>query len=59
MEYLFLKYEFYSTLKGKDVSDDEHDNSKKLYRLLKIRNLSDLNNLYNAQDNSFTRNHGK
>ena len=59
MEYLFLKYEFYSTLKGKDVSDDEYDNSKKLYRLLKIRNLSDLNNLYNAQDNSFTRNHGK
>ena len=50
MEYLFLKYEFYSTLKGKDVSDDEYDNSKKLYRLLKIRNLSDLNNLYNAQD---------
>ena len=37
-------------LKGKAVIDDEYDNSKKLYRLMKIRNLSDLNNLYNARD---------
>ena len=46
----FSKDKFYSTLKGKTVSDDEYDNSKKLYTVLKMRDLSDLNNLYNAQD---------
>ena len=32
------------------VDDESYKNSKKLYILLKMRNLSDLNNLYNAQD---------
>ena len=36
-------------LKEKSISDDEYDNSKKFYTLLKMRDLSDLNNLYNAQ----------
>ena len=36
-------------LKEKSISDDEYDNSKKFYTLLKMRDLSDLNNLYNTQ----------
>ena len=46
----FSKDEFFSTLKGKMVDDESYENSKKLYILLKMRNLSDLNDLYNAQD---------
>ena len=45
----FLKEEYFSTLKGQGVNDD-YENSKKLFILLKMWNLSDLNNLYNAQD---------
>ena len=46
----FSKDEFFSTLKGKMVDDESYENSKKLYILLKMRNLFDLNDLYNAQD---------
>ena len=46
----FSKDEFYSTFKGKAVGADEYNNSKILYALLKMRDLSDLNGLYNAQD---------
>ena len=37
-------------LKGKAVGDEEHNNSKVIYMLLKMRDLSNLNDLYNAQD---------
>ena len=46
----FSKDEFFSTLKGNMVDDESYENSKKLYILLKMRNLSDLNDLHNAQD---------
>ena len=46
----FSKDEFFSTLKGKMVDDESYENSKKLYILLKMRNLSHLNDLYNVQD---------
>ena len=46
----FSKDEFFSTLKGKSVDDESYENSKQLFILLKMRNLSDLNDLYNAQD---------
>ena len=46
----FSKDEFFSTLKGKMVDDESYENPKKLYILLKMRNLSDLNDLYNLQD---------
>ena len=49
-EIFFSKDEFFSTLKGNMVDDESYENSKKLYILLKMRNLSDLNDLYNAQD---------
>ena len=32
------------------VDDESYENSKKLYILLKMRNLSDLKDLYNGQD---------
>ena len=38
----FTKDEFYSTLKGKAVNEEENSNSKLLYTLLKIRDMSDL-----------------
>ena len=49
-EIFFLKEEFFSTIKGQEVNDDDYENSEKLFILLKMRNLSDLNDLYNAQD---------
>ena len=50
MEFFFLKDEFFSTLKGKNVDDESYENAKKLFILLKMRNLSNLNDLYNAQE---------
>ena len=46
----WLKTDFYSELKQKHISDEEYELSKFLYQTLKIRNLGDLNDLYNAQD---------
>ena len=44
------KSEFFSELKLSAVDDESYENSKYLYQLLKMRNLSDLNDLYNTQD---------
>ena len=44
------KSEFFSELKQKTVDDESYENSKYLYQTLKMRNLGDLNDLYNAQD---------
>ena len=46
----FEKSEFYSNLKQKVVSDSDYENSISLYKTLKMQNLVDMNNLYNAQD---------
>ena len=46
----FSKDEFFRILKGQAVDNEAYENSKKLFVLLKMRNLSDLNDLYNAQD---------
>ena len=32
------------------VDDESYENAKQLFVILKMRNLSDLNDLYNAQD---------
>ena len=45
-----MKGESFSTLKGQAVNDDDYENSKKFFVLLKMQNLSDLNDLYYAQD---------
>ena len=44
------KTEFFSELKLSAVSDENYENSKCLYQTLKIRDLGDLNDLYNTQD---------
>ena len=44
------KTEFFSELKLSVVSDENYENSKYLYQTLKMRNLGDLNDLYNTQD---------
>ena len=46
----FTRDEFFSSLKGQSVDEISYQNSKTLYLILKMRNLSDLNDLYNAQD---------
>ena len=42
--------EFYSSLKQSNVSFSEYENAKYLFKTLKIRNLGDMNDLYNFQD---------
>ena len=37
-------------LKKQTFSDSDYESSFYLYRTLKIRNLGDMNDLYNAQD---------
>ena len=41
---------FFSKLKQRAVNDKEYENSLYLYKSLKMRNLGDMNDLYNAQD---------
>ena len=41
---------FFSELKLSAVHDEDYENSKYLYQTLQIRNLGDLNDLYNAQN---------
>ena len=47
---LLKKTKFYSDLKKKEVSDDDYESSLYLFETLKMRSLSDMNDLYNAQD---------
>ena len=42
--------ESYSELKQSNISETEYENSRFLYQTLKMRNLSDTNDLYNFQD---------
>ena len=44
------KTEFFSELKQSAVNDEDYENSKYLYQTLKMKNLGDLNDLYNTQD---------
>ena len=44
----FEKSEFYSDLKQKSVADEHYESC--LYKTLKMRNLGDMNDLYNTQD---------
>ena len=44
------KTEFFSDLKQSAVNNDGYENSKYLYQTLKMKNLGELDNLYNAQD---------
>ena len=42
--------QFFSELKMKRVDDEDYAHSQYLFKTLKMRNLSDMNNLYNFQD---------
>ena len=46
----FTRDEFFSSLKGESVDEISYQNAKTLFLTLKMRDLSDLNDLYNAQD---------
>ena len=49
--FFFFSEEFFSTLKGQSANKADYNNSKKLFILLKMRNLSDLNDLCNVMSN--------
>ena len=44
------KTEFFSELKLCAVNDEDYENSKYLYKTLKMKSGGDLNDLYNSQD---------
>ena len=48
--FFFTKNQFYSTLKETVVNEEEYNNSKLLYTLLKMWGISYLSDLCNAQD---------
>ena len=47
----FFKHsDFYSSLKEKDVSEEEYENVKKFFTVLRLKPFGDLNRVYNFQD---------
>ena len=44
------KTEYFTELKQSAVEDNDYENSIYLYETLKMRNLGNMNDLYNAQD---------
>ena len=46
----FDQKDFYSSLKEKDISDEEYENVKKNFKLLRLETLEDMNRIYNFQD---------
>ena len=48
-EQFWSKTEFFSEFKLQTVDNESYENSKFLYKTLKMRNLGDLNDLYNTK----------
>ena len=46
----FSRKDFYSCLKEKDISEEEYKNVKKIFTLLRVKTLGDMNRIYNFQD---------
>lgn len=46
----FEPHQFYSSMKDSILSNEEYENVKKFYTLLKLPNLGELNQIYNFQD---------
>ena len=47
----FFKHsDFYSSLKEKDITEEEYENVKKFFTVLRLKPLGDLNRVYNFQD---------
>ena len=49
-EEFFKQEDFYSTLKEKNISEGEHENVKKFFRILRLKTLRDMSKIYNFQD---------
>lgn len=45
----FLPHHFYSSLKDSIMTKEEYDNIKKFYETLKLKDLGELNKIYNFQ----------
>ena len=49
----FFEHEkFYSCLKEDNISEEEYENVKKKFNILKLETLGDLNRIYNFKDNA-------
>ena len=46
----FLSHHFYSSLKNNIMTKEEYDNVKKFYLTLKLKDLGEVNKIYNFQD---------
>ena len=46
----FAKTEFYSFLRNEIIGNKEYEDVRKFYETMRMRNLFDLNDLYNMQD---------
>ena len=42
--------DFYSSLKEKEISKKDYEDVKKLFKLLRLKTLGDMNRIYNIQD---------
>ena len=46
----YLPHQFYSSTKDSTISEEEYENVQKFYTTLKLKNLGELNHIYNFQD---------
>ena len=46
----FDKEDFYSSMKEKNISDQEYANVKKFLKLMRMKILGEMNKIYNIQD---------
>ena len=46
----FEIHQFHSNMKDSVISDEDYNNVKKIYKLLKMSNLGELSKVYNFQD---------
>ena len=46
----FLPHNFYSSLQDDTMTLEEHENVTKFYLTMKLKNLGELNKIYNFQD---------
>ena len=46
----FKPHQFYSSMKDSILSEEEYENVKKFYTTLRLKNLGELNQIYNFQD---------
>ena len=49
-DYFFDQKDFYSSLNKKNINEKEFEDVKKLFKLLRLTTLGDMNKIYNIQD---------